>query len=399
MSESTALLAARQGRAALEAFQRANPGSTLDFGDVDFRDPQNEHIEFSGFEFLLDVDFSRAKFGDTPIPWRVHGYRPPTGPGPVLGAALFQKSVFHGRASFDHASFGLEARFDDSIFKVAANFVETNFAGDARFSRVVFQTVSFHGSIPGNHMHFDDILVVQDCSFDEMIFGQHVRFDRAFFGLAHFQSSLFGENASFESAVFTALAQFNNTEFEAGPIFPVCPSAPAPGSRRRPSAIMPPSRARAARPFSTSPTSEQNRCRRRTPRLLRTEHKRQIRPCLFERGFPAHRSPAELINTPPCSAWRRALQLESWRGRKSSHGGYGFCFIPRARCDEMGLLVAISAIAQSKVLPTSAEFVSSSLPISRTSILPQLWTLPRRGSAFEQRSGHAYGTGRQRRRR
>jgi hypothetical protein len=93
MSESPALQAARQGRAALEAFQRANPGSTLDFRGVDFRDPQNECIDFSGFEFLLDVDFGEAEFGDTPTPWQVHGYRPPGGPGPVRGAALFHEAM------------------------------------------------------------------------------------------------------------------------------------------------------------------------------------------------------------------------------------------------------------------------------------------------------------------
>lgn len=219
MPESSALLIARKGRAALEAFQRANPGTTLDFSGVDFRDPQNEHIEFSEFEFLSDVDFSRAKWGDTPIPWQVHGYKPPTGPGPVRGAALFQKAVFHGRASFDHATFGEQARFDDAVFKLGANFSETAFSGSAKFSRAVFQTVSFSRSILGGSMTFDDILVVKDCSFEETIFGAQVWFERAFFERAHFQSSLFGENASFESAVFAALAQFNNTEFEAGANF------------------------------------------------------------------------------------------------------------------------------------------------------------------------------------
>jgi hypothetical protein len=209
MSESTALREARKGRAALEAFQRANPESTLDFRDVDFRDPQNEDIEFSGFEFLLDVDFSRAKFGDTD--------RYPNGLG--RGAALFQKAVFNTRASFDHASFGFGARFDDSIFKRDADFVEATFADGAQFSRVVFQTVSFCRSNLGARANFDDILVVQSGSFDEVIFGPGARFDRAFFELAHFQCSLFGEGASFESAVFSALAQFNNTEFEAGANF------------------------------------------------------------------------------------------------------------------------------------------------------------------------------------
>ncbi len=219
MPESAALLAARQGRAALEAFQRANPGSTLDFRGVDFRDPQNECIEFSGFEFLLDVDFGEAEFGDTPDPWRVHGYRPPIGPGPVRGAALFHKAVFNGHALFARASFGEGARFDGSAFKQGASFVQTRFAGHATFSLAVFQTVSFGESVLGTHAFFNDILVVDECSFEETIFGEYASFERAFFERAHFQSSLFGHSASFESAVFYALAQFNNTEFGPGANF------------------------------------------------------------------------------------------------------------------------------------------------------------------------------------
>ena len=129
------------------------------------------------------------------------------------------ESVFYGTASFDHASFGDEARFDDSIFKLGANFVETNFAGNARFSRVVFQTVSFCRSVLGAHMNFDDIVVVQDCSFEETIFGAHAHFDRAFLNALISSPACSARMLSSESAVFSALAQFNNTEFEAGANF------------------------------------------------------------------------------------------------------------------------------------------------------------------------------------
>jgi uncharacterized protein YjbI with pentapeptide repeats len=217
MSESATLQAARKGRAALEAFQRAHPESTLDFRGVDFRDPQNERMEFSDFAFLLEVDFRGAKFGHTPVPFQVHG--DPSGRGSPKGAALFQKTVFHKAVAFENATFGNEARFDDSLFKVGASFSETTFGENAKFSRAVFQTVSFSRSILGAGACFDDILVVQECSFEETTFGRKARFDRAFFERAHFQSSLFGEDASFESAVFSALAQFNNTEFEAGASF------------------------------------------------------------------------------------------------------------------------------------------------------------------------------------
>lgn len=217
MSESAALQAARKGCAALEAFQRAHPEDTLDFRGVDFRDPQNEHIQFSDFEFLIGVDFQGAKFGNTPIQFQVHGH--PAGRGSPKGAALFQKAVFHSGVSFANAIFGDQARFDDSLFKVGANFSETTFGEGAQFSRAVFQTVSFERSILGAYACFDDILVVQNCSFEETIFGSNAQFDRAFFERAHFQSSLFGEDARFKSAVFSALAQFNNTEFGAGACF------------------------------------------------------------------------------------------------------------------------------------------------------------------------------------
>jgi len=219
MPESAAVLAARQGRAALDALQRANPGSTLDFRGVDFLDPQNECIEFFGFDFLVDVDFGEAKFGDTPDPWKIGGYHPPSGPGPVRGAALFQKAVFHGHALFTRASFGDGSRFDGSTFKQGASFVQTRFARHATFSFAVFQTVSFSESILGTHASFNDILVIHECSFEETIFGEYASFDRAFLERAHFQSSLFGHSASFESAVFYALAQFNNTEFGPGANF------------------------------------------------------------------------------------------------------------------------------------------------------------------------------------
>jgi pentapeptide repeat protein len=217
MSESAALQAARKGPVALEAFQRAHPKDTLDFSGVDFCDPQNEHIQFSDFEFLLEVDFKETKFGNTPVPFQVHGH--PSGRGSSKGAALFQKTVFHRNVSFANATFGNEVRFDDSVFEAGACFAKTTFGEAARLSRAVFQTVSFNRSIFGAHAWFDDILVVQDCSFEETIFGNKAQFDRAFFERAHFQSSLFGEDASFESAVFFALAQFNNTEFEAGASF------------------------------------------------------------------------------------------------------------------------------------------------------------------------------------
>jgi uncharacterized protein YjbI with pentapeptide repeats len=216
-SESEALRAARKGQAVLEAFQRSHPDETIDFSGIDFRTPENEHIKFCGFEFLLQVNFEDATFGDTPVPFHIHGY--PSGSGSPKGAALFQNTVFHREVAFSRATFGNDARFDGAVFKSIVNFVETTFGAGARFSRAVFQASSFAHSIFDRGACFDEILMVRDCSFAESIFGSEANFEHAFFERAHFQSCLFGDSASFKSAVFSALAQFNNTEFGAGANF------------------------------------------------------------------------------------------------------------------------------------------------------------------------------------
>lgn len=231
MSESAALQAARKGSAALKAFQRAHPDDTLDFSGVDFRTPENEHITFSDFHFLLPTNFEGAIFGDTPVPFQVYGAAVPNlaalsenlvgfaivvgAPGSPKGAALFQNTVFDRDAQFSHATFGKEARFDCAIFRAIVNFTDVTFGESVRFSMAVFQSSSFAHSIFGPMACFDDILMVGDCSFEESIFGRQASFERAFFGRAHFQSCLFGDYAHFDFAVFSALAQFNNTEFGA----------------------------------------------------------------------------------------------------------------------------------------------------------------------------------------
>lgn len=217
MTHTTALDAIRDGPAALSAFQSANPGTILDFSNVDFREPENASIRFSDLEFLLEVTFEGAIFGDTPIPHQVHGY--PPGRGATMGCALFQNSVFYKGASFTRVNFGANARFDGCVFREGASFFEANFAGHANFSRSVFESAGFDSCIFGYAAHFDEAIFLKGCSFEEAAFGNDASFDGASFAIAHFQSSHFGERAGFEYAVFSELAQFNNTKFGAGANF------------------------------------------------------------------------------------------------------------------------------------------------------------------------------------
>lgn len=98
MTESAALIAARKGMAALDAYQSANLGAPLDFGGVDFGKPENEEIDFTGFEFKTETDFSEVNFGN---PNQSHPYKP----------ARFEKCLFNKRVLFNGATFQNDALF------------------------------------------------------------------------------------------------------------------------------------------------------------------------------------------------------------------------------------------------------------------------------------------------
>ncbi len=209
---SKALEAARSGMSALEAYQKTNPDDELDFEGIDFRDPQNAHIDFSGFEFLSKINFRKAIFGDSLVTWPKPGFR-------LLKGPLFSKCVFHKGAIFADARFGSGARFDDVIFKADAVFGGAEFGENVNFARAVIGVGSFGHCTFGRGARFDETFFVEDCSFEESIFGERASFNKAVFERAHFQSSLFGDDTSFELSIFAALAQFNNTEFGAGTCF------------------------------------------------------------------------------------------------------------------------------------------------------------------------------------
>lgn len=217
MSYLNALDALRHGTAAFTEFQKANPGTTIDLSNIDFREAENANIRFSGVEFQLDIQFDGSTFGDTPIPHRVHGY--PQGHGATKGSALFQNARFRKGASFRRVLFGSNARFDGCVFEEGVNFVEATFEEGAIFSRVVFESAGFGRCAFDRGARFEGTVFLKTAAFDEVAFGDQACFSDASFGQAHFQSSHFGENADFQYAVFSELAQFNNTQFGAGADF------------------------------------------------------------------------------------------------------------------------------------------------------------------------------------
>lgn len=123
MNESPALLAARKGMGALDAHQKAHPGETLDFSEIDFQKSENAHIDFSGFEFASKVDFRNATFGDANARYD----------SIPVSAARFVNCVFREHAYFDGSVFGSSISFEKSIFKDSVWFQNVKFGPKAIF--------------------------------------------------------------------------------------------------------------------------------------------------------------------------------------------------------------------------------------------------------------------------
>jgi len=92
------------------------------FADVDFSDAPRDEIDFSGFEFGNDTDFSGCKWCG--IDWWEVKKDP--------------KAFKIGRASFAGAVFGDGANFDNVIFGDSAIFDHATFGKDISFEGAAF---------------------------------------------------------------------------------------------------------------------------------------------------------------------------------------------------------------------------------------------------------------------
>ncbi|NGZ11201.1 MAG: pentapeptide repeat-containing protein [Nitrospira sp. LK70] len=219
MADPEHLRIVRAGKTAWDSWRRTHPSERADFSETDFTVGENRDIVFSGFEFEGDADFSHTIFGNTPIPYQIHG----TGHrGSPDGAALFDGVVFHKDANFRYAQFGHNARFDKTVFESRADFTNTRFLNQAEFSAAVFNSASFSDAHFGEYATFEGVLFVEGPSFENAVFGNQARFEGASFEQAFFQMARFEHQANFGNSVFMAkdtAVQFDYAVFGDGASF------------------------------------------------------------------------------------------------------------------------------------------------------------------------------------
>lgn len=187
-------------------------------------------IDFANKNFVGDVDFREAKFGNNA------SFNSAT----FGGVANFSRAKFADNASFYSAMFNGDAKFDDVIFDGNADFSNAIFKGEAIFRSVVlggnalFTSSTFNGrayfsraifSI-GKNAHFASAVILGGTpnnietfsgwtSFTSVTFDERVYFDSAVFGgETSFASTTFNKNTDFSRATFCKDARFFSTKIE-----------------------------------------------------------------------------------------------------------------------------------------------------------------------------------------
>jgi hypothetical protein len=156
----------------------------VSFAGIDFSEAPRDRIDFSGFEFGDEADFSGCKWRG--IEWRD------------------TETTFEpGGARFTGAAFGDETKFTDTAFGDNGDFTGVTFCDWAMFTRATFGQSAFTGATFGDHATFTRAVFDGYAFFDGVIFSDHANFSGASFGdEASFYRSAFGFNTTFDRAAF-----------------------------------------------------------------------------------------------------------------------------------------------------------------------------------------------------
>jgi hypothetical protein len=190
-----------KGKDTWNAWRRdpANEDVRVTFAGVDFLEAPRDQIDFSGFEFGDNADFSGCIWRG--VPWQF-GERYEMGYG--FGIRFDAKAFRPGRASFIGATFGRSAFFINASF------------GEEAF---------FDGAIFDHHPSFSCATFGDGASFTKATFGSWTSFYHATFGAgASFKTATFGDYVTFFSASFGYLANFERAIFEGYVSFVAGPS-------------------------------------------------------------------------------------------------------------------------------------------------------------------------------
>ncbi|MGA9486963.1 MAG: pentapeptide repeat-containing protein, partial [Methylocella sp.] len=131
------LALAVKGKDAWNEWRRdpAHKDVRVTFAGIDFSEPPRDKIDFSGFEFGNDGDFSQCKWRGG---WGRAGDILQMGNRFSSGQAFFKGAAFGRAASFVGATFGSDANFTGTAFGDSAIFTYALFGPGAKFDDAVF---------------------------------------------------------------------------------------------------------------------------------------------------------------------------------------------------------------------------------------------------------------------
>jgi hypothetical protein len=188
------------------------------FEGVDFREPAHAVIDFSGFDFGNDANFSGCRFGDGPSPGEGKAFRP--------GMANFSGATFGNEASFSGATFGDEADLSGATFGEGANLSGATFGyvanlsgatfGDgANLSRATFASrTNLSGATFGDWAGLAGATFGDRASLSGATFGYEAKLFGAIFGHGvNLSGATFGDSAKLSGATFGNGADLSGASF------------------------------------------------------------------------------------------------------------------------------------------------------------------------------------------
>jgi uncharacterized protein YjbI with pentapeptide repeats len=166
---------ALRGKDAWNAWRRdpANEDVRVIFAGIDFSEAPRDQINFSGFEFPDNANFSWCKWRDCQGAF-IQAFTP--GFACFINAAFghgtdFTGTVFGDSATFADAAFGHFTIFTYAAFGIAAKFARATFGGGANFTDAVF----------GEHANFTGAVFSGGTDFTAVAFGSMANFRGAIF--------------------------------------------------------------------------------------------------------------------------------------------------------------------------------------------------------------------------
>jgi len=190
------------------------------FARVDFRDPENSVIDFSGFVFGDGADLSGCQFGDGPD-WRDGGaIRFVPGMAMFAGATFGESAnlsgtmfgnfpnlsgaTFGDRASLANAIFGMRADLSGATFGKSANLHGATFANYAQLSGATFGLrANLSGAIVGHYANLSGVTFGAGADLSGTIFCS----------LVDLKGATFDSHASLANATFDHSANLSGAKF------------------------------------------------------------------------------------------------------------------------------------------------------------------------------------------